>query len=61
MKMQGNEEEEMDVMLQISKMPLSRILGVRSQLRELRESLNKRSFGLLEGFLDRACKDGQGG
>ena len=54
---QGKTELEMDVMLKVSKMPLSKLLIVREHLRLIRESLNERSLKLLESFLSRSCNN----
>ena len=52
---QGKEEQEVDVMLKVSKLPLPELLAVRSSLKELRDVLNQRSFELLEGLIMRVC------
>ena len=53
---QESTELEMDVMLKVSKLPLPRLMAVRKSLKDLRDSLNERSFELLEAFLSRACR-----
>ena len=52
---QGENEEEIDVMIRISQLPADEIMATRRRLRELREKLNQRSFKMLEGFIARVC------
>ncbi len=54
--MQSKDEEEIDVMLRISRMNEAEVERVRARLRGLRGELNKRSFGMLEGLWGKACK-----
>mmetsp|Transcript_23389 Transcript_23389/g.51334 ORF Transcript_23389/g.51334 Transcript_23389/m.51334 type:complete len:405 (-) Transcript_23389:715-1929(-) len=53
--LQEEGEGEVDAMLRISRLPAEAVMRVRARLQQLRLDLNTRSWGLLEGFLARAC------
>ncbi|GAX80205.1 hypothetical protein CEUSTIGMA_g7643.t1 [Chlamydomonas eustigma] len=53
---QSNGEEEIDVMLKITRMTSEELLQTRKRLRGLSEELNKRTLDVIEGYLHKACQ-----
>ncbi len=54
---QDDGEEEIDAMLRITRMPADQIQATRDGLKTLRESLNQRSFVMLDELIDATCKE----
>jgi hypothetical protein len=53
---QGDDEEEIDVMLKIVRTTEDEVLKVREGLKSTVQDLNKRSLEKLEGYITRVCK-----